>query len=752
MANTPIVVDLINYTDTFKIWADKCNGLITEVNSTNFVVEEDPVMFLDDSRGYQTIIAPKTFDADMTFEHVVDVNEKLNIYGTSTSAWRSDDNQGMDAGLEVTGTTRIWDEITLTQDTPNGYSNQTFGFVADSDRYTLLATSGPLQTPKLVNTGNFMELNGIHYELPDLPYANGGDTRYGTGGGFLNNPATPDPDGVYYLKNIGTQGDTENDPEVNGGQLTSNNLIWQQDLSDIWFDHDDHQLEHYGPDGELKGDLDIPDYGDFEITTAGDINAGQNLTWTFTHTNSGKDAAALVQQAPTITDLTNFEIVGTGTDKSLRLTTFSGQIIDIADVTGVSVVDDGNGNLSFQVTSLTGENHSIEDFGEIEIVNDGNGNLSLQLTTSAGEIYSIADQSTLTVISDPGDSNIKSLELTSLTGETHSIADLSDIIWNETTEAVGSPGDFGYTPAERELQMTSLTGEVHSIADLSDIRSVNGDAGDFLVMTSPSGEEHVIEDQTNLVRSGYNLTLTSLTGVETTIDLSALTWITPTTDINIFYDSSGSVSAITQDELGDMITYYLKNSLLPYYGYDASLPANDPINIAADAAYSSRVAMTAFSSERFLNEMSTNGAASAGATGVINIVFQDESSTAYHILHGSNVRFDPTATRTSTYNTDIANYRSLVNGQANGFYKGAVISWDHAGGGDPTDGSESNRRGFSNFVHSVTYGIEQYAGTSGVSDYTSRGDWVFYPEIQDNSSAAYYTKTILNLLSEFNSI
>lgn len=449
MANTPIIVDVINYTDTFKIWADKCNGLITAVNSTNFVVEEDPVMFLDDSRdidSVQTVTGNKVFNADQTFNAIVDVTDKLNVTGTSIAWGELPDPPNPDAGLEVTGTTRIWNEISFSQESEfaSNTSNQTIGFLSGSERYTVLAASGPFQTPKLINTGNFMELNSIHYELPDLPHGNAGTVRYGTGGGILNNPPVSNGT-VYYLKNIGGQGDREADLELNGGQLTSNNLIWQEDLSDINFIHDEHQLEHYGPDGELKGKIDIPDYGDFAITEntipgsggpggTGEPGAG-NKQWTFLHTNSGKNNGQLVQsEAAVLTDLTNFEVVGVGTEKALRLTTFSGQTIDIADITGVSVVNDGDGNLSFQVTSLTGENHSVEDFGEIEIIDDGSGNLSLQLTTSGGEVYTISDASNLQNSVDIATGN-RYLELTSLTGESHTVLDEGSFQINEPTLA-----------------------------------------------------------------------------------------------------------------------------------------------------------------------------------------------------------------------------------------------------------------------------------------------------------------------------
>ena len=252
----------ILYTDTFKEWADKCNAVIDVLDRTDFLVAEElsDVVFKSGdfingslvSGALQTISAPKTFEAitlfkdDVTFDNLADV-----IFKDSVTF--EDDNLIKDTGsLTVEGPSIFWNEIAIKQDTEHGISEQTIGYRANDEKYTRLISSAPFEVPKLIVTGNFIELNSIHYELPDDSYGNDNETKHGN----------DETDGrVYYLKNIGTKlaGDiAEQDGEINGGPTTSNNLIWQKDLSSMSFSPE-HNIEYHGPDGELKDSFYIPD-------------------------------------------------------------------------------------------------------------------------------------------------------------------------------------------------------------------------------------------------------------------------------------------------------------------------------------------------------------------------------------------------------------------------------------------------------------------------------------------------------------
>ena len=107
----------------------------------------------------------------------------------------------------------------------------------------------------------------------------------------------------------------------------------------------------------------------------------------------------------------------------------------------------------------------------------------------------------------------------------------------------------------------------------------------------------------------------------------------------------------------------------------------------------------------------------ADADNVIFMIFQDEANVAYHGGSWSN-----TTTRTSLFNTDIANLRSRVatlNATNSTFYRGIVFQVD----GD---------NDFKTLMQAVETGAGSYTGTNGLSDLsTSGGTFTFEYDIED---------------------
>jgi hypothetical protein len=207
--------------------------------------------------------------------------------------------------------------------------------------------------------------------------------------------------------------------------------------------------------------------------------------------------------------------------------------------------------------------------------------------------------------------------------------------------------------------------------------------------------------------------------------------ISPFTEINIRYDSSGSMTPESINSLVRMKDYFLKNELLKYYNNNESL-------------YASKVTFASFNNERtFQTLTSLKGAATS--SDVINIIFQDEAADHYHPL----ANFSPIVSRTSTYNTDMAAFRNLILSKPPGFYKTIIfclrpINPIKVPGAQYPAGEVE--RAFGEFIHSIKYGIGQYSGSNGM-------DGIKYFEIEtnvnDNAEPIFYTNLILNTIKRF---
>ncbi|MBU6182763.1 MAG: formylglycine-generating enzyme family protein [Verrucomicrobia bacterium] len=170
---------------------------------------------------------------------------------------------------------------------------------------------------------------------------------------------------------------------------------------------------------------------------------------------------------------------------------------------------------------------------------------------------------------------------------------------------------------------------------------------------------------------------------EIEIPVEDLTYaITPQTEINIWFDASGSMGAVLP-VLVKMQSEVLKPCLVQFFNGNGTL-------------FDQRVKVRQFYDERTFSVLNTNGSTPA-VTQVINLVFQDEAQSFYHPELSS---FD--GSRTSYYETDISSLRSSLIGKPN-YIRGAVL---RVMGYD----------GFLSFVDAVKGGVGGYNGNFGLAD------------------------------------
>ncbi len=199
-----------------------------------------------------------------------------------------------------------------------------------------------------------------------------------------------------------------------------------------------------------------------------------------------------------------------------------------------------------------------------------------------------------------------------------------------------------------------------------------------------------------------------------TLDISELI-IDNDTFINIYFDSSGSMDD-TLVPLQTMRDTLLKDALLPLY--DNETEYNNKVQVIQDAG------------ERMLDMLDFKGAAPPVGNQIV-LVFMDESNPIYH---DASAVFDPNATRTAQYDTDIAAFRTRLAGFAPDFYRGVVFQVDFPAGPD-----------FKGFVQAVENGTGLYNLSNGLSD---RAEVLFKYDITDGGTAQYYRDQIISALQE----
>ena len=192
--------------------------------------------------------------------------------------------------------------------------------------------------------------------------------------------------------------------------------------------------------------------------------------------------------------------------------------------------------------------------------------------------------------------------------------------------------------------------------------------------------------------------------------------IDTSTEINIFFDSSGSMDS-TLAPLRIMRSQVLKNALLPFYENDGD-------------AYDTNVTITEIPSERVWQQMETMGS-NANVTQVINLVFSDENSP-----YGA-VSTYPT-TPNSTHNTDIASLRSTISTAetANGssYYRSVMFQ---------VNTGPNSFTGYKQYLQAVMGGTGNYSGTSGLSDRNGT-EIQLNTDVVAGANATYYANQVIS--------
>jgi len=180
------------------------------------------------------------------------------------------------------------------------------------------------------------------------------------------------------------------------------------------------------------------------------------------------------------------------------------------------------------------------------------------------------------------------------------------------------------------------------------------------------------------------------------------------TKIRMYFDNSGSMNS-TLTPLTTMKDTILKNRLLPFYNNDSDL-------------YDASVTIINQADERTIDMLNMNGNTPSG--NVITLVFQDEASSIYH---GATI-----TPRTSTYETDIAVFRSRLNTFAGSYYRSVVFQ-------------VIGNAVFKTFVEAIQNGTGDYTGAYGLSDRTEMN---YKYDIQDGGTPQYYLDQIVTALQE----
>lgn len=190
--------------------------------------------------------------------------------------------------------------------------------------------------------------------------------------------------------------------------------------------------------------------------------------------------------------------------------------------------------------------------------------------------------------------------------------------------------------------------------------------------------------------------------------------IDETTEINIFFDSSGSMDS-TLSPLETMRDGVLRTALEPFYNNDS-------------AAYNAAVTITSVSTERVFDQLATMG--SANATRVINLVFADENSPY------SAVTSYP-ATPNSTLSGDISALRSAVSdsnsSEGTDYYRSILFQ---------VNTGPNAFSGFKQMTQAVYNGTGNYSGTAGLSDFNETQTFLIN-DVQAAGNATFYANQII---------
>ena len=191
------------------------------------------------------------------------------------------------------------------------------------------------------------------------------------------------------------------------------------------------------------------------------------------------------------------------------------------------------------------------------------------------------------------------------------------------------------------------------------------------------------------------------------------------TEINIFFDSSGSMNS-TLSPLNTMRSTLLQNCLLPFYDNDVNL-------------YNSRVTITSISNERAISWIATQP--SDPSRNVVNLAFADESNS----YEAESPTVSGWTNGSTVGNSDITLLRTnLTNATSSTSHRGIIFQVDTLSGGNDAYPQ------YQAFMNALFSGTGYYAGTAGLSDKTEVSC------VQDTvagSTPQYYMDLIVNAMN-----
>lgn len=195
--------------------------------------------------------------------------------------------------------------------------------------------------------------------------------------------------------------------------------------------------------------------------------------------------------------------------------------------------------------------------------------------------------------------------------------------------------------------------------------------------------------------------------------------IDETTEINIFFDSSGSMNS-TLSPLQTMRDGVLRTALEPFYDNDSD-------------AYNAAVTITSVGTEMVFDQLATLG--SANATRVINLVFADENSP--YAAVGSYP-----ATPNAQLSSDIAALRSTISSsnseKGTDYYRSILFQVNTGPNSFP---------GFKQMTQAVYNGTGSYSGTAGLSDFDETQTFLINDVIAGGNATFYANQIIAGLNS-----
>lgn len=273
------------------------------------------------------------------------------------------------------------------------------------------------------------------------------------------------------------------------------------------------------------------------------------------------------------------------------------------------------------------------------------------------------------------------------------------------------PFETGVTKADLEL------GYITEVPDYAIVIRVTS-TGDCINSTD------IILSDTDCILDGYVEEITTTT---TTSSTTAAPVITTVTEINIWFDNSGSMDT-TLAPLNTMRDTLLKDCIGPIYGYDPLVPGSD-------ALYNTRVKVFNFSDypsgyERFVALLSQGKnflrTTDNTVNQVLNLTFADESDS---YGYGGSGAFNNT-TRTAQYDTDITLLRNQA--VAISYIKGIAFRVNTGPNAFP---------GFRGLTQATFVNTGVYVPPFNVSDYSDR----FFCELDviAASTPTYYLSKVV---------